>query len=273
MCAPSWPACAASAIFQAAAPSRPIAAACPAGAAGARDGGQVLRPPAPVPAERHLRARRREISTAPRWPAGWTKGDELLDPLVAALGRYTLAGAKVHADDTPVKVLAPGAGKTKTGRLWVYVRDDRPAASKRRPAAWFPTRPTAAANIRRRTCAASAARCRPMPMAAGRSSTTAGRSGGSLLGACATALVGPVPAQRARRRTPGRAGAERIAGALRDRGRHPGPAARRARRAATGARRTAAEGLARLAEGLLAACRPSRRSPRPSATASRAGRR
>jgi hypothetical protein len=34
-----------------------------------------------------------------------------------------MAATKLHADDTPVLVLAPGAGKTKTGRLWVYVRD------------------------------------------------------------------------------------------------------------------------------------------------------
>jgi hypothetical protein len=48
-----------------------------------------------------------------------------------------LEGAKVHADDTPVKVLAPGEGKTRTGRLWVYLRDDRPAACTDPPAAWY----------------------------------------------------------------------------------------------------------------------------------------
>ena len=70
--------------------------------------------------------------------AGWIdQGNGLLDPLVAALGRYTLAGAKVHADDTPVAVLDPGRGRTKIGRLWVYVRDDRPAASRDAPAVWF----------------------------------------------------------------------------------------------------------------------------------------
>ena len=51
------------------------------------------------------------------------------------LGRYTLAAAKLHADDTPVPVLSPGLGKTKTGRLWVYVRDDRPAGCTAAPAA------------------------------------------------------------------------------------------------------------------------------------------
>lgn len=70
--------------------------------------------------------------------AGWVDHSErLLDPLVAALGRYTLAAAKLHADDTPVPVLAPGQGKTRTARLWVYVRDDRPAGASEPPAAWY----------------------------------------------------------------------------------------------------------------------------------------
>ena len=61
----------------------------------------------------------------------------LLEPLVDVLGRYVLAAEKVHADDTPVPVLDPGRGKTKTGRLWTYVRDDRPAASRDPPAVWY----------------------------------------------------------------------------------------------------------------------------------------
>lgn len=44
---------------------------------------------------------------------------------------------KLHADDTPVPVLVPGTGKTKTGRLWTYVRDDRPAGDQAAPAVWF----------------------------------------------------------------------------------------------------------------------------------------
>src|SRR5213080_1943015 len=51
----------------------------------------------------------------------------LMQPLIDALGAYVLAAEKLHADDTPVPVLAPGTGKTKQGRLWVYVREDRPA--------------------------------------------------------------------------------------------------------------------------------------------------
>jgi len=61
----------------------------------------------------------------------------LTRPLLAALQRHVLAGDKVHGDDTPVPVLAPGEGKTRTGRLWTYVRDDRPAGAVTPPAVWF----------------------------------------------------------------------------------------------------------------------------------------
>jgi transposase len=46
----------------------------------------------------------------------------LLRPLVETLRRHVMAATKLHADDTPVPVLAPGNGRTKTGRLWAYVR-------------------------------------------------------------------------------------------------------------------------------------------------------
>jgi transposase len=54
-----------------------------------------------------------ERSTLADWVGGTSA---LLDPLVVALRRYVMAAGKVHADDTPVPVLAPGNGKTKTGR-------------------------------------------------------------------------------------------------------------------------------------------------------------
>ena len=73
-------------------------------------------------------------STLAKW-VGEASG--LLAPLLEALRRYVLAAEKLHGDDTPVPVLAPGNGKTKTGRLWSYVRDDRPAGSKAAPAVWF----------------------------------------------------------------------------------------------------------------------------------------
>ncbi|MEO6080909.1 MAG: IS66 family transposase, partial [Steroidobacteraceae bacterium] len=61
----------------------------------------------------------------------------LLAPLVDAVKAHVLAGAKLHGDDTPVPVLCPGKGTTRQGRLWTYVRDDRPAASDIAPAVWF----------------------------------------------------------------------------------------------------------------------------------------
>jgi len=73
-------------------------------------------------------------STLADWVGGTSR---LVEPLVEALRRHVMAGGKLHADDTPVPVLAPGLGKTKTGRLWTYVRDDRPAGDPTPPAVWF----------------------------------------------------------------------------------------------------------------------------------------
>jgi transposase len=75
-----------------------------------------------------------ERSTMADWVGGCS---QLLGPLVDALSRYVMAASKLHADDTPVPVLAPGQGKTKTGRLWTYVRDDRTASDTAAPAVWF----------------------------------------------------------------------------------------------------------------------------------------
>jgi transposase len=70
--------------------------------------------------------------------AGWVGAtSELLAPLVEAVRDHVMAASKLHADDTPVPVLAPGNGKTKTGRLWTYVRDDRPSGDITAPAVWF----------------------------------------------------------------------------------------------------------------------------------------
>jgi transposase len=73
-------------------------------------------------------------STLAEWVGGSSR---LLAPLVEALRRHVMAAGKLHADDTPVPVLAPGLGKTKTGRLWTYVRDDRPAGNSTPAAVWF----------------------------------------------------------------------------------------------------------------------------------------
>ncbi len=61
----------------------------------------------------------------------------LLTPLAEAIGRHVRAGAVLHADDTTVPVLAPGLGRTATGRLWVVVRDERPWGSVAPPAAFY----------------------------------------------------------------------------------------------------------------------------------------
>jgi transposase len=75
-----------------------------------------------------------ERSTLADWVGG---SSELMAPLLEALRRYVMSASKLHGDDTPVPVLAPGNGKTKTGRLWTYVRDDRPAGDQAAPAVWF----------------------------------------------------------------------------------------------------------------------------------------
>ena len=75
-----------------------------------------------------------ERSTLADWVGGSSR---LLEPLVETLRRHVMSAGKLHADDTPVPVLAPGNGKTKTGRLWTYVRDDRPAGNSTPAAVWF----------------------------------------------------------------------------------------------------------------------------------------
>ncbi len=68
--------------------------------------------------------------------------------LVDALERHVMGGTTLHADDTPMPVLAPGAGRTRTGRLWTYVRDERGHSGDAPSAA--PDRRTAAVELPRR---------------------------------------------------------------------------------------------------------------------------
>ncbi|HYZ61945.1 MAG TPA: IS66 family transposase [Acetobacteraceae bacterium] len=70
--------------------------------------------------------------------AGWVgQSAALLRPLLDALARHVMGGVVLHADDTPVPVLAPGTGKTKTGRLWAYLRDERPHGGTAPPAVLY----------------------------------------------------------------------------------------------------------------------------------------
>ncbi|CAN2532682.1 IS66+family+transposase+IS66 [Methylocapsa aurea] len=59
----------------------------------------------------------------------------LLRPLYDLIRDHVFAGARVHGDETTVPILAKG--KTRTGRLWTYVRDDKPFGGADPPAAVF----------------------------------------------------------------------------------------------------------------------------------------
>src|SRR5215471_10536557 len=73
-----------------------------------------------------------DVSTLCDWVGA---ASATLMPLVDAIRTHVFAAERIHADDTPVKVLAKG--KCRTGRLWTYVRDDRPFAGTAAPAAAF----------------------------------------------------------------------------------------------------------------------------------------
>src|SRR5258706_1348864 len=75
-----------------------------------------------------------ERSTLANWVGGacWW-----LEPLQSRLAAHVFGSDKIFADDTPIPVLDPGRGRTKTGRLWVYTRDDRPWGGPDPPAAVY----------------------------------------------------------------------------------------------------------------------------------------
>ena len=73
-----------------------------------------------------------DTSTLADWVGACTAN---LSPLVTLIRAHVMAAERLHGDDTTVPVLAKG--KTSTGRLWTYVRDDRPFAGLAPPAALF----------------------------------------------------------------------------------------------------------------------------------------
>lgn len=73
-----------------------------------------------------------DVSTLADWVGA---SAATLMPLVEAIGAHVRAAERLHADDTTVPVLA--SGKTRVGRLWTYVRDDRPFAGPAPPAALY----------------------------------------------------------------------------------------------------------------------------------------
>jgi transposase len=60
-----------------------------------------------------------------------------LRPVAEAIGTYALAQGVIWTDDTPIRVLAPGRGKTRLGRFWVYAFDPRPWDGTGPPAAFY----------------------------------------------------------------------------------------------------------------------------------------
>jgi hypothetical protein len=98
---------------------------------------QAPAPPRPIYGQSEIYARE-GVDLDRSTLAGWVGAtSELLSPLVEAVRDHVMSASNLHADDTPVPVLAPSNGKTRTGRLWTYVRDDRPSDDKTAPAAWF----------------------------------------------------------------------------------------------------------------------------------------
>jgi transposase len=72
------------------------------------------------------------VSTLADWVGACVSA---LSPLVALIAAHVLAAERLHGDDTTVPVLA--RGKTITGRVWVYVRDDLPFGGRAPPGAIF----------------------------------------------------------------------------------------------------------------------------------------
>ncbi len=72
------------------------------------------------------------VSTIADWVGACTAS---LAPMMALIDAHVLAAARLHGDDTTVPVLAKG--RTIIGRVWTYVRDDRPFAGPAPPAATF----------------------------------------------------------------------------------------------------------------------------------------
>jgi transposase len=60
-----------------------------------------------------------------------------LAPLAVRIGQYVMGLPVIHTDDTTIKVLAPGLGKTRTARIWVYAADPRIWAAPGSPAAFY----------------------------------------------------------------------------------------------------------------------------------------
>jgi transposase len=121
-------------ILQAPAPSRPIERGLPTAALLAQVVAAKYADHSPLYRQEGI-YRRSGVELPRAMLASWVaEVAALVEPLVNALQRYVMCAEKLHADDTPVPVLSPGKGRTRTGRLWAYVRDDRPCGGTDPPA-------------------------------------------------------------------------------------------------------------------------------------------
>jgi transposase len=121
-------------IVQAAAPSRPIERGLPTAGLLAQVIAAKYADHCPLYRQEGI-YRRGGVELPRAMLASWVaEAADLLDPLVGVLEQYVMSASRLHADDTPVPVLAPGRGRTRTGRLWAYVRDDRPCGGRDPPA-------------------------------------------------------------------------------------------------------------------------------------------
>lgn len=87
-------------------------------------------------------------------------------PIFELIEAHVLSADRLHGDDTKIPILAKE--KTDTGRIWIYVRDDRPFGGQGPPAALFTPRAIGAANIRRGIFRTSPASFKPTPIAGSR---------------------------------------------------------------------------------------------------------
>ena len=144
-----------------------------------------------------------DVSTLADWVGA---AAATLMPLVEAIRAHVFAAERIHADDTTVPVLAKG--KTRTGRLWTYVRDDRPFGGPDPPAAVFFYSPDRGGEHPEQHLAGYAGSdaggrlCGVQPALRGRPQARADHRGG-LLGACAAQVLRPGAAST-RRRSPSR---------------------------------------------------------------------
>ena len=209
-----------------------------------------------------------------------------LAPLFKRLEAYVLSAERLHGDDTTVPVLAKG--KTDTGRIWVYVRDDKPFGGQAPPGAVFYYSRDRAGEHPQAHLANYSGIFQADAYGGYGKLYDPGRNAGPILEA---AVLGPCPAAVLRDGRSGRerasqgagqeAGSDLAAGAgssppdrcpVRDRARHQRPERRKAQGRSPGAQRAARRRSGSLdARATRQALAPATMSPRPWTTCSSAG--